>query len=124
MRPFIEKIDPTTIQMHRGEEAGSRGMSAPAGSTPVGRLRNLGPASARMLESIGIASRADLERVGPVLAYRALKDIRSDISLNLLWAMHGALTGERWDQLSEETRKQLKLEVQEALQVPPGRTAK
>lgn len=97
-------------------------MSSPADTLPINRLRNLGPASARMLESIGIVNRADLERVGPVLVYRALKDIRSDVSMNLLWAMHGALTGERWDQLPKETRERLKLEVEEAMQIPPGRT--
>lgn len=95
-------------------------MPGPFGSTPIARLRNLGPASARMLEPIGITSRADLERVGPVLAYRALKDIHPGVSLNLLWAMHGALTGERWDQLPEMTRQRLKEEMEDAMRVPPG----
>ena len=98
-------------------------MTDPSDSTPVGRLRNLGPASARMLASVGITNRGDLERVGPVLAYRALKDIHPGVSLNLLWAMHGALTGERWDQLSEQTREQLQQEVEEAMRVPPGTDA-
>lgn len=88
--------------------------------SPVGRLLNIGPASARMLESINIFSRADLERVGSVLAYRALKDAHPGVSLNLLYALYGALSGERWDQLTEETRSQLKREVLEAKQVPPG----
>lgn len=82
-------------------------------------LRNLGPASAAMLAEVGIRTRADLERVGPVLAYRALQDIRSGVSLNLLWAMHGALTDQRWDRLSEATRGQLKREVAEAAAIPP-----
>ncbi len=72
-----------------------------------------------MLESINILSRDDLERVGPLLAYRALKDIYPGVSLNLLYALHGALSGKRWDQLTEETRSQLKREAVEALQVPP-----
>lgn len=87
---------------------------------PITQLRNLGPASARMLESIDITTRADLERVGPVLAYRAVKDIHPGASLNLLYAMHGALAGERWDRLSEEVRAQLKREAEKALQTPPG----
>jgi len=64
-----------------------------------------------MLEAIGVVTRADLARVGPVLAYRALRDVHSDVSLNLLYAMHGALTGERWDRLSEETRAGLRWEA-------------
>lgn len=93
-------------------------MDSSRDSTPIHRLRNLGPASARLLESIGIANRGDLERVGPVLAYRALKDIRSGVSLNLLYAMHGALAGERWDRLSDETRARLRRDADEAMRVP------
>ena len=94
-------------------------MRSSSGSTPIRNLRNLGPASAAMLAEVSIRTRADLERVGPVLAYRALQDIRSGVSLNLLWAMHGALTDERWDRLSEATREQLKREVAEAAAIPP-----
>lgn len=76
-------------------------------TTPVDQLRNLGPASARMLEAIGVRTRSDLERVGPVLAYRALRSAHPSVSSNLLYAMHGALSGERWDRLSQETRDDL-----------------
>lgn len=96
-------------------------MSDPIDDTPITELRNLGPASARMLETIGIRTRADLERVGPVLAYRALKDMRPNVSLNLLWAMHGAMTNQRWDRLSDEVREQLTRELDEAMQLPAGR---
>lgn len=94
-------------------------MSTTSHEMPVGRLPNLGPASARMLRTIGVVTRGDLERVGPVLAYRALKDIHAGVSLVLLYALHGALTGERWDRLSEATRERLKREVAEACQLPP-----
>ena len=86
--------------------------------TRIADLRNLGPASAAMLVEVDIQTRADLERVGPVLAYRALQDIRSGISLNLLWAMHGALTDQRWDRLSEATRDRLKREAAKATTIP------
>lgn len=85
---------------------------------PIRDLRNLGPASAAMLAEVGIRTRADLERVGPVLAYRALQDVRPGVSLNLLYAMHGALADERWDRLPEATREQLKREAAEAAAIP------
>ncbi len=94
-------------------------MNSTPDTTPIRNLRNLGPASALILAEIGITIRADLERVGPVLAYRAQQDIRAGVSRNLLWAMHGALTDERWDRLSEETRGRLKREVAEVTAVPP-----
>lgn len=86
----------------------------------MAELRNLGPASAQMLEAIGVVNRADLVRVGPVLAYRVLRDVRPSVSLNLLYAMHGALTGERWNSLSNATRTELKQQADEASQVPPS----
>lgn len=89
--------------------------------TPIAQLRNLGPASARMLASIGVTTRGDLERVGPVLAYRALKDTHAGVSLNLLYAMHGTLTDQRWDRLPAAARARLQHEANEAQQVPPRR---
>lgn len=96
-------------------------MSTASNQTPVLQLRNIGPASAQWLEEIDIGTRADLERIGPVLAYRVLKSQQPSVSLNLLYALHGALTGERWDQLSTETRERLKREAEEALQKPPDK---
>ena len=87
--------------------------------TPVAELLNIGPASAQWLHDIGIRTRRDLEEAGPVLAYRALKDVRGGVSLNLLYALHGALMGERWDRLPEAVRERLKREAEEALRVPP-----
>lgn len=89
------------------------------GATPIAELRNLGPVSAEMLAALGITTRGDLERVGPVLAYRALKDAHPGVSRNLLYAMHGALTGERWNALSPATRARLRSEADDARQLPP-----
>lgn len=41
---------------------------------PIENLRNLGPASAAWLREAGITSIPDLSRVGPVLAYRLVKE--------------------------------------------------
>ncbi len=91
-----------------------------ADDTPIERLRNLGPASARMLAPLGIATRADLVRVGPVLAFRALRDARPGTSLNLLYAMHGALAGERWDRLAPDVRAALRADAADAARFPPS----
>lgn len=103
------------IYVPRGVQAMSE-----SNTTPVADLLNLGPVSSGLLNAIGIISRADLERVGPVLAYRALRDLRPGVSKNLLYAMHGALLGERWDRLSEATRAELKQQVEASMKVPPS----
>ena len=82
---------------------------------PVENLRNLGPTSADWLREIGVGTRAELERLGPVLAYQLVKERHPNISLNLLWAMVAALTDRDWRQLSGEEKKRLLAEVDAAL---------
>ncbi len=74
-------------------------------------LLNLGPKSNGLLRDIGVTTVAQLEALGAVPAYCLLKSQGHAVSLNLLWALHGALTGQRWDRLSAETKTQLKADV-------------
>jgi len=79
-------------------------------------LRNLGPSSARMLATAGIETRGDLARLGPVKAYLAVQDAAGrKPSLNLLWAMSGALEGIGWNALSRERRGELLRELDAAI---------
>jgi DNA transformation protein len=80
---------------------------------PVENLRNLGPTSAHWLREINVHTRADLERIGPVLAYRLVKQRQPDTSLTLLWAMTAALTDQDWRKLSDEVKAKLRAEVEE-----------
>lgn len=73
-------------------------------------LLGLGPVSLRVLRAAGIANRADLERLGPVRAYIAAKQIDPNVTLNLLWAIAGALTDTHWTKLSAEYRSSLLLD--------------
>jgi DNA transformation protein len=82
---------------------------ADPGATPVRKLLNLGPRSAEWLEQVGIRTRADLERVGSVAAYRKVRDAGLESSLNLLWALEGALLEVRWDRLPPPVKEDLRL---------------
>lgn len=74
-------------------------------------LLNLGPQSIRWLEQVGIRTLGDLKRTGAVAAYLLAKQRQPKCSLNLLYALEGALTGVRWNQLSEKTRQRLRAEA-------------
>jgi len=56
------------------------------------KLRNLGPASFAMLEAAGVKSEGQLRTMGAVAAFVAVKNAGQEPSLNLLWALKGALT--------------------------------
>lgn len=76
---------------------------------PPTALRNLGPKSARALTEVGVTSEADLRALGAVAAYRRVKhaDPRGT-SLNMLYALHGALTDTPWQALPEAEKADLR----------------
>lgn len=80
---------------------------------PVENLRNLGPTSAAWLREIGVHRRSDLMRLGPVVAYRLVKQRQQNTSLNLLWAMAAALEDKSWRELSDDEKTKLRTEAEE-----------
>lgn len=80
----------------------------------VTSLRNLGPASARMLKAAGITSSARLRGMGAVAAFVAVRRSGAKPSLNLLWAIEGALTDRDWKTVSREDRTALLLALDDA----------
>ena len=80
---------------------------------PIGMLRNLGPRSQGWLSAVGILCRADLERVGAVIAYKLVQEHGFAPSLNLLYALEGALRDVHWNNLPPEVRSRLRREVED-----------
>ncbi|MDN3609593.1 TfoX/Sxy family DNA transformation protein [Vibrio ostreicida] len=71
-------------------------------------LPNLRLATERMLKKAGIGSVEHLEQAGSVEAFKAIKATHSsDVSLELLWALEGALNGKHWSVVSTQRREEL-----------------
>ncbi len=77
----------------------------------ISSLRNLGKHSETMLRKVGITSIDQLAKVGSVKAYLLVKEKGLRPSLNLLYAMEGALTGEHWTTVSKKERGRLLTEL-------------
>ncbi len=77
-------------------------------------LPGLGPKSLAMLAAAGIPDRTALERLGAVAAYLQVKRAGQPASLNLLWALEGALTGQHWQTVAREERTRLLLALDAA----------
>ena len=75
-------------------------------------LLNLGPKSTSWLADIGIHTRRDLVEMGIVPAYCLLKAQEYPVSLNLLYALYGALHDMPWNKVPPEVKKQLLAEVE------------
>ncbi|NJR72164.1 MAG: hypothetical protein HC782_03595, partial [Gammaproteobacteria bacterium] len=67
------------------------GVAAPTATTSLASLTNLGPKSAAFLAAAGIKTLDQLAALGAVAAYAKVKMIQPKTSLNLLWALEGAL---------------------------------
>jgi DNA transformation protein and related proteins len=88
----------------------------------IGNLPNLGPKSQQMLASAGIHTLADLQALGAIAAYMKTKRSGAKVSLNLLWALEGALSGLHWQEVARVHRTSLllALEHMERTAKPPG----
>ena len=80
---------------------------------PISELLNLGPRSQAALAAAGITTVAQLRHLGSVAAYAKAKRSGAHVSLNLLWALEGALTGLPWEVVAREHRTSLLLALEQ-----------
>lgn len=92
----------------------------------IAALPNLGPKSKEMMAAANITTVAQLRKLGAVAAYARVKQINARASLNLLWALEGALTGLPWQIVAREHRTSLllALEQQQTRSVPAAQKSK
>jgi DNA transformation protein len=79
----------------------------------IADLPNFGPKSQQMLAQAGIKTVEQLRKLGSVLAYLQVKRSGGNASLNLLWAMEGALTNQHWQVVAKQERLSLLLELED-----------
>lgn len=76
-------------------------------------LPNLGPRSVESLTAAGITSLSQLQGLGAVRAFVRARAHNRRVSLNLLWALEGALTGRRWQDVAETDRASLLMALED-----------
>ncbi len=77
-------------------------------------LRNIGPTIERRLKEIGVMTRRDLERLGPVEAYQRMAALYPGATIPVcyyLYSLEGALTDTHWDAIPEATKARLRRAV-------------
>lgn len=79
--------------------------------TGSGELRGLGPRSREWLSRAGIRTAGQLRELGAVEAFRRVREHEDAASLNLLWALEGALTGRDWKEVARTERERLLREL-------------
>jgi DNA transformation protein len=74
------------------------------------QLPNIGLTLARKLQDIGIESYDDLADVGSIEAVLRIKEADRSACYNMLYAIEGAIQGQRWHKIPKEERAQLREE--------------
>ena len=84
-------------------------------------MRNIGPKSAAWLRQVGLRTPEDIAAVGSVEAFMRVKRAGFKPTLNLLYAIEGALLDCHWQEIPDERRSELILaaEAATALLPPP-----
>lgn len=83
-------------------------VQATAKPTRLKDLPNLRLATERMLKKAGIETVEDLQQKGSVNAYQAIKSTHNtDVSVELLWALEGAINGTHWSVIPNDRRQEL-----------------
>lgn len=83
------------------------------------KLRNIGPKSAAQLRQVGIRSLDDLRALGSLEAFLKLKRAGFKPSLNLLYALEGALLDCHWQAIPAERRSELVIAADAAIALMP-----
>mgnify|MGYP003531987521 CR=1 FL=1 len=75
--------------------------------TKLIELKNIGASTVNILNSIGVRTQRDLQKVGSVQAYRRIRQRGVHVSRALLYAMEGALLDIPWQSLDSALKVQL-----------------
>lgn len=89
-------------------------------TTPLTKLKNLGPKAQAYCKEIGVLSAEDFKKVGYMHVYMAIagryKHMRNRMAL---YAFYGAYTGIDCVKLPQEIKDALEIELQAALKIAP-----
>jgi hypothetical protein len=86
------------------------------------KIRNVGPKSAAWLRQVGVRTHEDLVRLGPVEAFMKVKRAGFRPSLNLLYALAGAIEDCHWADLPDERKAALVQAAESAEAANPIKT--
>jgi predicted flap endonuclease-1-like 5' DNA nuclease len=92
------------------------------GKDDSNKIRNVGPKSAAWLRQVGVRTHDDLVRLGPVDAFMKVKRAGFRPSLNLLYALAGAIEDCHWADLPGERKSALVLAAETAEAANPIKT--
>lgn len=77
-----------------------------------GIMKNVSNVSAEWLNKAGIDTLDELREIGVIPVYYLIKRFETSVSLNLLWALEGAVKDIDYREISAERKEELKIELE------------
>ncbi|MGD8781594.1 MAG: TfoX/Sxy family DNA transformation protein [Ignavibacteria bacterium] len=78
----------------------------------ITKLRNLGPTSEKLLNSIDVYTLDDIKELTPVVIFHILKSRGYNVTLNMVYALQGAIMDLHYLEVPEDIKKELKEEIE------------
>ncbi len=86
------------------------------------KMRNIGPKSAAWLRQVGLRSLQEISAIGTVEAFMKVRRAGFKPSLNLLYALEGAILDCHWQEIPDARRVELVADAEAAIALlPPPR---
>jgi len=83
-------------------------------------MRNMGPRTAQQLASVGINTVEKFRNMGAVAAYVTVKRGCSNVGMNMLWVLEGALQNAHWEEVARQHGARLLGELEQYEQAHPA----
>jgi DNA transformation protein len=90
--------------LHMQRAPSSAQIRSGADATRLTELRGLGPASVALLQTLGINSPQTLRQQDPFAVFARLRAEQPQVSLNLLYALIGAIEDRDWREVARTER--------------------
>lgn len=75
------------------------------------KIRNIGKVSRQWLYEIGIYTLDDLQKSGAMPVFQLIRANHPRVSLNLLWALEGAILDIDWREIPESRKQELRQQL-------------
>lgn len=77
----------------------------------MAKIRNIGKVSQLWLQEIEVYTLQDLQTCGTVMAFEMVRARHPKVSLNLLWALEGAILDVDWREVPDERKAILRRQL-------------
>lgn len=109
----VRRIDPAAAPLAPEAPRRPAPCQSTQGEVPLAQARGIGPASLELLGRLGVNTLAELRAADPIDLYARARAAQPRTSLNLLWALIGAVEDRDWREVARTERTSVLLALEQ-----------